>query len=145
MERDSQTIVMTIVVRGDKVLMIRRASSSDGLSWAFPGGKVRVGESIETAGCRELFEEARVHCERVTRLGSRIHPQTGRKVYYLTCLDSSGEGRVGEPTKISDVRWMTPEEVEKSVTTDLYQPVREFIRENALVPRSSQRAGAGSL
>lgn len=54
-----QTIpsVSVAVVRGDTVLLVKRARPPSQGVYAFPGGKVEADESLEAAAKRELFEE----------------------------------------------------------------------------------------
>ncbi|PLP61327.1 DNA mismatch repair protein MutT [Mesorhizobium loti] len=54
-----QTIpsVSVAVVRGNTVLLVKRARPPSQGVYAFPGGKVEAGESLETAAKRELLEE----------------------------------------------------------------------------------------
>lgn len=56
-ERRELPAVSVAVVRGDTVLLVKRAlPPSQGL-YAFPGGKVESGETLEQAARRELMEE----------------------------------------------------------------------------------------
>jgi mutator protein MutT len=57
-----------------RVLLLRRAASEDAPgTWAFPGGKLREGETPAQAAIREVWEECRYraghagkfHCRRV--------------------------------------------------------------------------------
>ncbi len=48
---------LAAVVRAGRVLLIRRAHMPDAGHWAFPGGKIRPGETLFTATARELAEE----------------------------------------------------------------------------------------
>ena len=48
--------VSASVWRGGKVLLVERAKPPEGM-WAFPGGHVELGESLEAAAARELQEE----------------------------------------------------------------------------------------
>ncbi|MBZ9977751.1 NUDIX hydrolase [Mesorhizobium sp. BR-1-1-10] len=49
--------VSVAVVRGDTVLLVKRARSPSQGLYAFPGGKVEAGETLEDAARRELMEE----------------------------------------------------------------------------------------
>lgn len=49
--------VSVAVVRGDRVLLVKRARPPSQGVYAFPGGKVEAGEALETAARRELLEE----------------------------------------------------------------------------------------
>ncbi|MBN9234222.1 MULTISPECIES: NUDIX hydrolase [Phyllobacteriaceae] len=49
--------VSVAVVRGDRVLLVKRAKPPSQGVYAFPGGKVEAGEALETAAKRELLEE----------------------------------------------------------------------------------------
>lgn len=49
--------VSVAVVRGGRVLLVRRARPPSQGLYAFPGGKVEAGETLEQAALRELKEE----------------------------------------------------------------------------------------
>lgn len=48
---------LAAVVHQNRILLIRRANRPDAGRWAFPGGKIRTGETIIAAAHRELAEE----------------------------------------------------------------------------------------
>lgn len=50
--------VGALVLRGGKILLIRRAAPPSRGLWSIPGGHVEVGESLLEAAARELREEA---------------------------------------------------------------------------------------
>ena len=56
-------VVAAIIVGPDKQIFISRRGDHlhQGGLWEFPGGKIEVGESPETALARELFEEIDIH------------------------------------------------------------------------------------
>jgi 8-oxo-dGTP diphosphatase len=65
MAHPSQTLfpiaaVIAVVVRGDEVLLVRRANPPDAGLWGFPGGKIEFGETVVAAALRELAEETSV-------------------------------------------------------------------------------------
>lgn len=51
---------IAVVIRGSRVLLVRRANPPDIGYWGFPGGKIERGETIEQAAVRELFEETTI-------------------------------------------------------------------------------------
>ncbi|MGB3644759.1 MAG: NUDIX domain-containing protein [Mesorhizobium sp.] len=59
MEQARKTVpaVSVAVVNGDRVLLVRRAHAPSQGLYAFPGGKVEKGETLEEAVRRELKEE----------------------------------------------------------------------------------------
>ena len=49
--------VSVAVVRGETVLLVKRARAPSQGLYAYPGGKVEPGETLEQAAARELLEE----------------------------------------------------------------------------------------
>jgi len=52
--------VIAVVVRGNEVILVRRANPPDAGLWGFPGGKIELGERLDQAAVRELYEETGV-------------------------------------------------------------------------------------
>lgn len=57
---------------GDRIVLIERRNFPPG--WAIPGGFVEVGESVEVAARRELFEETSLKAELRVLLGVYSRP-----------------------------------------------------------------------
>ncbi|WP_010142426.1 NUDIX hydrolase [Oceanicola sp. S124] len=49
--------VLSVALRGNEVLLVRRANPPDAGLWGFPGGKLDLGETLAEAALRELKEE----------------------------------------------------------------------------------------
>ncbi len=100
------------VIRDGQVLLVRRANPPDQGRWAFPGGKIEMGERIEDAAARELFEETGVTAEPLTVFDAVDvfdHDADGllRRHYILVavlCRWLSGEPVAGDDA--SQARWV---------------------------------------
>ncbi len=57
METPPIPAVSVALVRGDRVLLVKRGLAPSRGLYAFPGGRVEPGETLEAATRRELFEE----------------------------------------------------------------------------------------
>src|SRR5438093_10649874 len=55
--------VLAIVMRGDRVLVVRRANPPLLGRWGFPGGVLELGETVAQGSMRELEEETGVKAE----------------------------------------------------------------------------------
>src|SRR5262245_32439249 len=84
------------VVRGDKLLFIRRASRHGRGNWQLPGGFIEPDETIEQAVVREVEEEAGVtaEVEGILGLRNRCDPDVGNSLYIVLLLRPLR----GEPT-----------------------------------------------
>ena len=49
--------VGAVVFKKDRVLLVRRGQPPSHNLWAIPGGKVRLGETLQAAAEREILEE----------------------------------------------------------------------------------------
>jgi 8-oxo-dGTP diphosphatase len=87
------------------------ATNERGL-WEFPGGSVEFGETLEHALRREMEEEFGIQIKvgRLLDLVDHILPQEGQHWVSPTylCEIVSGEPRILEPAKCSQVGWFDP-------------------------------------
>jgi len=128
--------VGAVVIKDDRVLLVKRRDPPNRAQWAIPGGSVRLGESLQQAAEREILEET----------GVRIH--AGRPVYIFDVIDRDPEGRIryhyvitdllaeylgGEPTPrddAEDARWLSPLDLYRlpvnATTRDLLENTLKF-------------------
>lgn len=99
-------VVAAVIQRNGNLLLCQRpAGKRYGLKWEFPGGKLRVGETLEQAAVRELREELGVGVEAVGQPRfAREDPGSGLLIEFI---DVSIKG---EPTAIehADLAWVSP-------------------------------------
>ncbi len=107
-----------VVIKDGAVLLVRRAKPpSEGL-WAIPGGSVELGETLQDAAEREVFEETGVR----TRAGKpcyafdAVHRDAqGRVRFHYVIVDLLAEYLSGEPSPRDDAleaRWVRPGELD---------------------------------
>ncbi|WP_171015765.1 NUDIX domain-containing protein [Devosia sp. FKR38] len=95
------------LVRGGKVLLIKRAYAPYQHLWTLPGGRMEPGESIEQCAAREIFEELSVTIRNprpvmVQALGRDLE---FRLAVFVT-TDFSGVIRASD--EVADHKWVDP-------------------------------------
>ncbi|MFB6860485.1 NUDIX domain-containing protein [Streptomyces virginiae] len=103
--------VAGIVVREDgRVLVIQRADNG---AWEPPGGILERNERPEEGVRREVAEETGVTVEVERLTGVYKNLTLGVIALVFRCRPVGGEERLSDES--TDVRWLTPEEVEQSM------------------------------
>ncbi|MGE8633933.1 NUDIX hydrolase [Achromobacter piechaudii] len=100
------------VIRDGHVLLVRRANPPDEGRWAFPGGKINAGETLDAATARELLEETGVvaqplHVFDAVDVFDRDEAGVLRRHFILIamlCRWQSGEPVAGDDAR--DARWV---------------------------------------
>ncbi|MFQ3549344.1 MAG: NUDIX hydrolase [Armatimonadota bacterium] len=55
--------VSALIIKHKKVLLVRRGHEPNKGKWSLPGGSVELGETLQEAVCREVFEETSLEIE----------------------------------------------------------------------------------
>ncbi|MFB7736211.1 NUDIX hydrolase [Streptomyces sp. NPDC056112] len=126
---DKPGISAAIIVRDDRVLMVRRAVSEGELMWQFPAGAIEAGETAEDAAVRETLEETGLTVKAIRLLGERVHPKTGRAMSYTACEVLEGEAHVADDEELDAVAWVAHGEITDYVPYGLFGPVQEYLDE----------------
>src|ERR1700738_776259 len=90
--------VLAIVLRGDRVLVVRRANPPMLGRWGFPGGVLELGESVAQGAMRELEEETGVKAEAagpLTVIDTIERDKEGRVRYHYTLVAVIGNWQAG--------------------------------------------------
>ena len=109
--------VLAVVMRGERVLVVRRANPPMSGRWGFPGGVFELGETVAQGAMRELLEETGVAAEAagpLTVIDTIDRDREGRVRYHYTLVAvighwQSGEGIAGDDA--DEVAWLTRTEI----------------------------------
>jgi len=77
-----QVGVGAVVFHNGAVLLVQRRNPPCADEWAIPGGKVRLGETLQQAAEREILEE------------TGIHIKAGEPVYAFDLIENDAAGQV---------------------------------------------------
>ena len=109
--------VGAVVFRDDAVLLVRRGNAPSQGTWAIPGGRVRLGETLQAAAEREIREETGVVIrarEPVFVFDAIERDADGRVTFHYVIVDLSADYLRGEPCAADDAaeaRWITSAEL----------------------------------
>jgi len=97
--------VGAIVLRGDDVLLVKRARPPRKGEWSIPGGMQHLGETVAEALRREVREETGLEVEPVDVVAvvdSIFRDESGRVKYHYTLVDMLAAWRQGDPRAADD-------------------------------------------
>ena len=129
-----QIAVGAIVIRDNKILLVKRSLPPGKGLWAIPGGRVELGETLQKAAEREVREETGV----TVRAGNPVYTfdlleqdDAGRIRYHYVIVDLVADHVSGEPNPGDDAceaRWVTLKELDELRVS---QSTREVLRKVA--------------
>ena len=106
--------VGVVVIKGDRVLLVRRGKPPRQGQWSLPGGRQRLGERIAETARREVGEEAGIEIAVgpvIDVVDSITRDAAGVVEYHYTLVDLVAEWRSGEATAghdAAEVAWADP-------------------------------------
>ena len=109
--------VGSIIIEGDRVVLVKRAHPPIQGQWSIPGGVLEVGEMLREAAIREAREETGLVVEPGELLGvfDRILRDDGKRVQYhyvlIDFLCRRIDGELLAASDAAEVRWFTQDEL----------------------------------
>jgi ADP-ribose pyrophosphatase len=130
-----EVAVGAIVVKDERVLMVKRNKPPGEGLWAIPGGRVEFGETLQQAAEREIMEETGV----TIQAKNPVHTfeiierdGTGRPRFHYVIVDLAAEYVKGEPSPgddASEARWVSSQELERlPVSQTTSQVLKNIVR-----------------
>jgi 8-oxo-dGTP diphosphatase len=116
--------VSAAILRGGKVLVVRRARKPALNLYTLPGGAVETGETLVEAVKREVREETQLEIEPVALAGQReaiVRDAQGKVERHFVILCFAARWLAGEPVlneELDDARWLAPAELAGLKTTE---------------------------
>lgn len=122
--------VYLLLVRGDRVLMLRRCNTgfADG-SYSMIAGHVEAGEDLKTAMIREAREEVGIDLSPTDlEVVGVIHSMSDREYvnFFLKASEWSGEITNMEPDKCDDLRWFDMADLPENTVLYARQGVENY-------------------
>jgi ADP-ribose pyrophosphatase len=111
--------VGAVVFHRKKVLMVRRGQDPGEGSWAIPGGSVELGETLQQAAEREIWEETGIRIkarEPVLTFDVIEKDERNRIRYHYVIVDVAADYIDGEPLAGDDAaeaRWISRDEARR--------------------------------
>jgi 8-oxo-dGTP diphosphatase len=104
--------VVVVVIRGGRLLMVRRAPNVPaGGTWCFVGGAIEPGESQAHAVVREFREEVAGRVRPIRKIWEYTR-RDGRLRLHWWLAELDADDLRPDPAEVSEVRWCTAAEIE---------------------------------
>lgn len=128
--------VGAIVVKDERVLLVKRSKPPGEGLWAIPGGRVELGETLQQAAEREIMEETGLTIQAkdpVYTFEVIERDAAGKPRFHYVILDLIAEyveGELSASDDASEARWVSSRELERlpvsQTTMDVLKNVVHF-------------------
>lgn len=111
-----------------KILIGRRENDADipQLTWGFPEGRLRHGDDIDKILKRGVKTKTGYDVKNLGAIFSKTYPeQKDLLAIYFLCEVFGGEAKPSDD--FIELKWVSPEELEKYFTTSFHSRLKEYI------------------
>jgi mutator protein MutT len=131
--RNSRPTVTALVLRKNKLLLVKRAKAPFSGWWDLPGGFIERGETAEQALRRELKEETGLRAFHIKFFGTYVGTYPfGFDPFHILSVVYLVINPKGEPKAMDDVsasRWFDKKELSKKIAFDSNQKIiKDFLK-----------------
>ncbi len=124
-----------IIYKNGKVLLQQR---KDNLCWGYHGGRVELGEKVEDAAMRELFEETGITANSLKLYGvfsgeehHYVYPD-GNEVDIIdivyVCDDFKGN-EIAQISEVNDLKWFDIDDIPLNLSPPIKSTLLKFVEE----------------
>jgi 8-oxo-dGTP diphosphatase len=126
------TVAIAVVVNESDVLLVcRRDSEPNGITWQFPAGIIKPGASASTVAIRETLAETGIHCAVRAPLGQRVHPITGVNCEYFLCDYLAGTVENRDTLENVDAIWVPKRDLTRFIPAErIFEPIMRTLEES---------------
>ena len=128
--------VAAIIVRNNRVLLIRRKNVHGAGSWSTPGGHLDFGETPEQCAIRETQEEVGIEIKDVQFIAVTNDFFEASEKHYITLwmvgTYVSGEPKIAADYEVAEVGWFDWE----SLPSPLFIPFENLVNQRSYPPDS---------
>lgn len=118
----------------NELLLQKRAVPAEIDHWCIPGGRLEMFETMEHAVIRETKEETDLDIEVIQLMGICDHIIPAEKAHWLAasylCKIVSGEPKIMEPEKASDLKWFPLENLPERLTITTKKALSDYNKIN---------------
>ena len=123
--------VGAVIIEGGEILLIKRGNEPGAGQWTLPGGIVELGESLEDAVRREVFEECgiKVEIQYLAGIVERvIRDDEGKIKYHYIITDYTArclKGALRAGSDVTEAGWFPLDKLDKC---NLTEGLKEFLK-----------------
>jgi 8-oxo-dGTP diphosphatase len=134
-----QVAVGAIVVKDEKILLVKRDKAPHKDLWAIPGGSVELGETLQEAAKREVREETGLTIkaiEPVHTFDLIERDERGSVRFHYVIVDLSAKyisGELRSADDARDARWFTAKDLKHIAMSD---STRDLLHKIGFLPSS---------